>query len=721
MKMEFLHISDQYYVVATSDLAHDSRVLKQGETFAIFDAYGDIRHVVQSQAGIFHKGVRCLSHSEFFFEGQRPLLLNSTLRDDNGVLVVDLTNKDFVLPNGEAVLKGTIHIHREKFLFEGCAYEQMTFNNFGSRDIECDISFHLACDFADIFEVRGMQRQLHGKLEPFRQADHHIYAPYMGLDNVQRTTVFYFPHDKDFNRGVLNSTVRIPKRQQTSIMFNMSFLEGEETEPTTSYEDALKSLGAEHDQGRQRFSNIHSSNYQLNEWMQRSTDDLIMMTTQVDKRYSYPYAGIPWFCCPFGRDGILTALEALWANPTLAKGVLEFLASTQATKSDPSRDADPGKILHEARESEMAKLNEIPFGRYYGSIDSTPLFVCLGGAYLSRTNDLATIRKLWPHFQLALEWITKYGDRDGDGFVEYRRESPTGLVHQGWKDSDDSIFHEDGTDASYPIALCEVQGYVYLAHLEGAKMATLLDETEVAHYHNQLAISLRDNFDKHFWLEDLGTYAIALDGNKKPCRIKSSNAGQCLFTGIVKPQRADRLIQTLMADESFSGWGIRTLASGQARYNPMSYHNGSVWPHDVTLIAWGFNRYGYKKYVADLFESLFRAATYMEIRRIPEVFCGFRRRAGEAPTLYPHACSPQAWSAASVFMMIQALLGLTINAKARHIHFEKPYLPDSVEVLKISNLMIDGASIDLIVQNYRDDVSVQVTNRHTGIKVTVDK
>jgi glycogen debranching enzyme len=703
-------------------LAHDSRVLKQGETFAIFDAYGDIRHVVQSQAGIFYKGTRYLSHSELFIEGQRPLLLNSTLRDDNGVLIVDLTNKDFALRSGEPILKGTIHIHREKFLFDGRSYEQICFTNFGARDIELDISLHFSCDFADIFEVRGMHRRLHGKMEPFRQDRQSIYASYIGLDRMERTTAFYISSDFDFSRGIANSTIRIPSRQQTCVQLITSFLENtQDATDAPTYENALQKLSLEHGEGRHRYCQITTNNDQLNDWLHRSLDDMITMTTQVDRRYLYPYAGIPWFCCPFGRDGLITALECLWANPNLAKGVLEFLATTQATKLEPAQDAEPGKILHEARDSEMAKLNEIPFGRYYGSIDSTPLFVALGGAYLSRTNDLETIRKLWPNFLRAIEWMQIYGDRDGDGFIEYKRDSQTGLINQGWKDSDDSIFHEDGGDAKLPIALCEVQAYAYLAHLEAAKMATYLDEHKIASEQAELAHRLREQFDKAFWLEDLGTYAMALDGDKKPCRIRSSNAGQCLFTGIVKPERAKQLVQTLMHEDSFSGWGIRTIASGQPRYNPMSYHNGSVWPHDVALISWGLNRFGYKKYVADLFEAIFRAATYMENRRVPEVFCGFRKREGEAPTLYPHACSPQAWSAASIFILIQAMLGLSIRANDKHIHFDRPYLPPSIDLLKISKLAVDGAVIDLIIQNYGDDVSVQVTNRNTGIKVTVDK
>ena len=721
--MEFLHIADQYYVLATSDLAAPHmRVLKQGELFAVFDTYGDIQRVVHSQSGIFYQGTRYVSRQELFLEGGRPLLLHSTLRDDNGVLIVDMTNKDIQSKNSGFIPRGTLHLHREKFLLRGRFYEKVTICNFGSQDIDTEISLHIGCDFADIFEVRGTRRAAHGKIEPYRRSGHIIYAPYKGLDDVQRTTAISFSAEEfEFDKGVIHCPLRVPKQQKVEVQMIISFLQAEELSPPLSYKEALESVRLDHESGRKHYCEIHTSNDEFNGWLRRSADDLIMMTTKMPDGSFYPYAGIPWYCCPFGRDGILTALELVWANPSLAMGVLEFLSTTQATSHEAARDSDPGKILHEAREGEMAKLNEIPFGRYYGSVDSTPLFVVLGGAYLTRTNDIDLMRKLWPHFVKALEWMDKYGDLDGDGFVEYQRESKNGLVNQGWKDSDDSVFHADGGDVRGPIALCEVQAYAYLAHLEGAKIAAHLGEHSFAQKHNEAARRLREKFDAAFWLEDLGTFALALDGNKKPCRVKSSNAGQCLFTGIVKKERVDRLVHTLMAPDSFSGWGIRTIATGSARYNPMSYHNGSVWPHDVSLIAWGMSRYGYKREVSELFEGLFRAATYMEIQRIPEVFCGFVRREGEGPTLYPHACSPQAWSAAAVYLLLQALLGLSIHAKDKRIHLEKPYLPDCIDTLKIFDLNVNGTKIDLIVQNYRDDVSVQVANRDTGIKVTVEK
>jgi glycogen debranching enzyme len=723
LKVEFLHIADQYYVLATSDLAgRDTRVLKQGETFAIFDVNGDIQPVIHAQSGIFNYGTRFVSRFEFHLAGQRPLLLHSTLRDDNGTLIVDMTNRDLYVGESGSIPKGTIHIHREKFLSDSRCYEQITLTNFGPKEVETDVTIHFACDFADIFEVRGTKREKHGTMQSFKRNGHFVIAPYQGLDGVERATQMYFSgKDFEFSGGVLSQHVKIPSQDKVVLQLILSFRGDETKETGPTYDQALEKIRQEHAAGRSAYCGVHTSNDEFNGWMRRSTDDLVMMTTKMENGELYPYAGIPWFCCPFGRDGLITALETLWSNPSLSKGVLEYLAETQADKNEPKRDANPGKILHEAREGEMANLGEIPFGRYYGSIDSTSLFLSLGGLYLTRTNDTKTIQKLWPNFQRAMKWMDEFGDPDGDGFIEYQRESKDGLQNQGWKDSHDSVFHQDGSDAKGPIALAEVQGYAYLAWLEGSKLATAAGDHTVAGECLIKANKLKENFDEKFWLEELGTFALALDGEKKPCRVKSSNAGQCLFTGIVKPERAERLVKTLMAPDSFSGWGIRTVACDSARYNPMSYHNGSIWPHDVALIAWGMSLYGFKKEAIKVCEALFKSASYMELERIPEVFCGFPLRKGEAPTLYPTACSPQAWSAASAYMMVQSLLGLSIRAKEKRIHFERPCLPDSIDVLKITGLQVGDAKIDLIVQNYKDDVSVQISDRHTGITVTVEK
>lgn len=406
-------------------------------------------------------------------------------------------------------------------------------------------------------------------------------------------------------------------------------------------------------------------------------------------------------------------------RPSLARGVLGFLASTQATRLIPEEDAEPGKILHESRSGEMATLREVPFGRYYGSADATPLFVMLAGAYYERTGDREFIAELWPNVEAALGWIDRYGDRDGDGFVEYSRQFPDGLLHQGWKDSDQAVFHADGSLADGPIALCEVQGYVYAARRAAATLALLLGKAERAAELTRQAEALRDRFETVFWCEDLSTYALALDGQKRPCRVRTSNAGQCLFTGIVHPERAARMARTLLGPDSFSGWGIRTLAAGEARYNPMSYHNGSVWPHDNALIAQGLARYGFGDLALQIWTGQFEAGLYFDLHRVPELFCGFPQDPGDGPIAYPVACAPQAWSAASVFLLFQACLGLTIDGPGRRFYSTRPRLPASLGELRIHNLQIGDATVDLELVRHEHDVGVNVLRRDGDVQIVV--
>ena len=433
----------------------------------------------------------------------------------------------------------------------------------------------------------------------------------------------------------------------------------------------------------------------------------------------YPYAGIPWYSTTFGRDGIITGLQMLWVDPRVAHGVLKRLAFYQAKSVDPRADAAPGKILHEMRGGEMAALHEVPFAQYYGSVDATPLFVLLAGLYVERTGDEGTLRELWPSIEAALSWIDGPGDPDHDGFVEYQRASEQGLANQGWKDSYDAIFHADGRLAEGYIALAEVQGYVFAAKRLAARCALRLGKTERARELEAQARRLADRFEEAFWCEDLGTYALALDGSKEPCKVRTSNAGQLLFTGITREDRARKVAAELLQPHFFTGWGIRTVAHGESRYNPMSYHDGSIWPHDNALIALGLARYALKHSVAQLFKGLFEAATYMDLRRLPELFCGFRREKGRGPTLYPVACAPQAWASATPFTLLEAALGLEFDSQRGEIRLRNPRLPVFLNEVVLRELRLGPSSVDLRVRRHGDEVSLEVLRTRGHIQVSI--
>jgi glycogen debranching enzyme len=483
----------------------------------------------------------------------------------------------------------------------------------------------------------------------------------------------------------------------------------------------IRGLRAAHRELRrttQGMTTVESSNEHFNEILCRSAADLRMLTTETPQG-RYPYAGIPWYSTTFGRDGLITAMQMLWCIPSVAKGVLRRLAAYQARSNDPRADAQPGKILHEMRGGEMAALHEVPFGLYYGSVDATPLFVLLAGLYVERTGDEETLAELWPAIEAALDWIDGPGDPDGDGFVEYRRATAEGLANQGWKDSHDAIFHADGTQAEGYIALAEVQGYVFAAKEVTARCARRMGRPEQARKLEQQAGRLAKQFDDAFWCDDIGTFALALDGDKRPCRVRTSNAGQVLFTGIARPDRALRVADGLLNPQSFSGWGIRTVAKGEARYNPMSYHNGSIWPHDNALIVLGLARYGFKRAVEQVFGGLFDAATYMDLRRLPELFCGFQRQRGRGPTLYPVACSPQAWASATPFTLLEASLGLEFDPRNQEIRLRNPRLPAFLDEVLLRNLQLGQSSLDLQVRRHREQVSLDIQRAQGNVQVSV--
>ena len=726
MEDELLKHQDSFYILATSTRADDrTRVLKHGETFAVFDRFGDVQPVGLGEQGLYHDGTRFLSRLEVRIGGRRPLLLSSTVKEDNDLLAVDLTNPDLAARDGALVLRrGELHLFRAKFLWRGACYERLRLSNFALEPTAIDLSVSFDADFADVFEVRGSKRARRGQTLPPSIEGGTVVLAYRGLDEVvRRARLTFDPPPADLTGGRARFELNLPPRETVTLLLTIGCEVGDggAARPHAGSTDAsFSELQAQLHEVQARQCLIRSPNTQLNAWMNRSLADLQMMITETQAG-PYPYAGVPWFSAPFGRDGIITALELLWLEPELARGVLGYLAATQATTSNPAQDAQPGKILHEARGGEMAALGEVPFLRYYGSVDATPLFVMLAGAYLRRTGDRAMAERLWPNVERAVRWIDGDGDPDGDGFVEYQRMTDKGLIQQGWKDSTDSVFHRDGSPAEGPIALCEVQGYVYAARLAAADLASELGLPRVAEEQRSRAAHLREAFESAFWSEELSTYVLALDGRKRPCEVRSSNAGHALFTGIASRERARRTAATLMDERHFSGWGIRTVADSEARYNPMSYHNGSVWPHDNALIAAGFARYHLHDFVRRAFEGMFAASQFVELHRLPELFCGFPRRPGEGPTLYPIACAPQAWAAGSLFLMLQACLGIEIDGARQEVAFRHPVLPEALPGLRIINLGVGDGSVDLLIENHPHDVGVTVLRRHGHVSVIVVK
>lgn len=710
----------QFFIAATAPLQERRpRTLKHGDTFSMFDHNGDVLAGPDSPEGIYHRDTRYLSHFLLTICGERPLLLSSMLRDDNALLTFDVANPDLYEKNELKLQHDLIHIRRTRFLWNAVCYERVSVRNYDETTQHVRLELAYASDFADLFEVRGARRKKRGSLHPPQVEEDRVTLSYTGLDGVKRRTTLRFdPAPIEINGEIAIFELKLKPRQTRQLFVEVICGEEEPTmEPRRQFFSSL--LEAQRSMRNMviKAASIATSHDVMNEAVRRSVADLYMLVTETEHGL-YPYAGIPWFSTVFGRDALITAIQTLWFDPQIAKGVLLHLAANQATEEDPVADAEPGKILHEVRYGEMAALGEIPFRRYYGSVDSTPLFIMLAGQYLERTDDRETLRKLWPNIEAALDWITTYGDRDGDGFVEYGRRTLEGLANQGWKDSYDAIFHADGRLAVGPITLCEVQAYVYGAWKGAARIARALGMQERSSELEALADDLRDRFDRAFFDEALGTYILALDGDKKPCCVRASNAGHALFTGIAYPHRAHSVVNALMNRSSFSGWGIRTVATTEARYNPMSYHNGSVWPHDNALIAEGFSRYGFRAEAAHVFEGLFMASTYIDLRRLPELFCGFPRQRSRGPTFYPVACSPQAWAGVAPLFILQACLGIRFDCAEGNLIFHQPMLPDSLKEVTLRGLTLPQGRIDVLLRQLDSEVVVQVLQREGDTRVT---
>jgi glycogen debranching enzyme len=708
-----------FYIPAKGSPTRHRYKLKHNDTFVVMDSHGDIGAALGEPDGVFNNDTRYLSRLELHVNGQPTLLLGSRVRDDNTMLTADLTNPD-IFDDGRIVLpKDTVHIARSSFVWNDTFYTRFGIRNYGDRAVDLTLDLWFASDFADLFEVRGMRRARRGTSGRAQVDASSARLPYLALDGVLLSTSLQFepdPHDLDQGRARYHLTLK--GGQRTSILTAVGFGKQSVPKPERFFR-ALRAAAREHRRVAREAVGITSSSEVFNDIATRSFADVRMLITRT-RDGNYPYAGIPWYSTTFGRDGIITALSLLWCMPSLAGGVLSRLAALQATTVDPINDAEPGKIVHETRSGEMARLREVPFGCYYGSVDATPLFVLLAGEYWQRTADTATIRRLWPSIAAALGWIDRHSREDVNGFLRHSRNAEKGLINQGWKDSFDSVFHADGKLAEGTIALVEVQAYVVAAKRSIASAAQALGHTEMAARLMEQAQRLAAAIDRHFWCEELGIYGIAIDGTGELCRVRTSNAGHVLFANAAPNARARRVAEELMAPGFHSGWGIRTVAEGEARYNPMSYHNGSIWPHDNAMIAIGFANYGFKRRAAALFEAMSATASQMELRRLPELFCGFRRSRGHAPTLYPVACAPQAWASAAPLAVLQACLGLIFDPAAKRVILRDPVLPASLETIVLRNLEVGDATVDFqLRRSIGAGISLQVLRNDNQAEISI--
>jgi glycogen debranching enzyme len=720
-KESYLPLEDQYYIQATAAIMESqSTVLKDGNVFSVSDKFGDIRSYGNTPLGIYLEGTRFLSKIEMLINDQVPFLLSSGLNEENEMHTVDLTNPD-ILDHGSSIIeKGNIQIQRKIFIWKKVCYHSIKLCNFAVKNASFKLSFLFDADFKDIFQIRGIKRKYHGEKLPNEITNNEIVFHYLGADSIHRSSRILFNTNPELiENDKVEFHITLEPKECKDLYISIAFeIDNDRPEILTTdvaYLEMISRMTNIKNSGPK----IQSSDNQFDQWVTRSKSDLFTLTTEMETGI-YPYAGIPWYNTPFGRDGIITALQTLWIYPDLGKNVLKFLALHQATNHNEETDAQPGKIFHEQRKGEMANTGEIPFKMYYGSIDSTPLFIMLASKYYHRTGDIDFIREIWPNLEAALNWMDEYGDVDGDGFIEYERKLESGLLNQGWKDSYDSIFHEDGMLAEKPIALCEVQGYAYAAKLGMAKLFKILGNTEKASILINQAEQLKENFSNAFWSEEKQTYVIALDGNKKQCNVASSNAGHCLFTGIAKIEEAKKIAKTLLSTKMFSGWGIRTIAKKEIRYNPMSYHNGSIWPHDNAIIALGFANYGLMEEVKTITNAIFDSTLHFESQRLPELFCGFDRVKNISITRYPVACSPQAWAAGCVYQFIEACLQIKIRPEENTIYFENSVLPAFIDELTIIHIPYKNETISIKIQVLNGVFNAEIispNNYQTKIKL----
>ncbi|MQB00375.1 MAG: amylo-alpha-1,6-glucosidase [Actinobacteria bacterium] len=698
--------------------AEDLFVLKGGRLFACSGKDGLISPRRGSAQGLYRDDARYLSKLELKIGGAHPILLSSSA-EPGFEGVINATNPPLRFEE-ERVAPQSLHLRRIRLLSRSM-FEELDLVNHSQTRIHTTLSFTFGADYVDLFEVRGLEQRF-TRAVLTEIVDDHALLTYRGQDDIELSTKILFdppPAHVEANGNDVTASWNVELAPGDGCHIGLQILcAPEDTEPPkVTYESARTTAKRQLAEFNDRCARFTSDETSFDRALDLAARDIWALSTETSAGRIL-VAGIPWFVAPFGRDALIASYESLPLTMMPARDCLETLAAHQATADDPSRDAEPGKILHETRFGELARLKAIPHTPYYGSVDSTPLFLMLASAYHRWTNDTTTLERLKPAIDRALDWIDDFGDRDGDGYVEYERRSPAGLRNQGWKDSEDGILHRDGSAPVGPLALVEVQAYVYLAKTRIAELYEVFGEDDTSARLQEDANLLKKRFNEDFWMDDEFTMALALDGAKDQVGSVTSNPGHALFCDIVDEDRAALMVERMMRDDMFSGWGIRTLSSKTRAYNPMSYHNGSVWPHDSAIVAAGMKRYGYTAQAQKVTNALFDAAHNFEMR-LPELYCGFDRQRGLPPVPYPVACKPQAWSAAAPVFLVQTMLGLTANAAKRQLQIHQPDLPTWLNSLKIERLKVGGTTMSLLFDRSGGDTACSVLESDGDVRVTI--
>jgi glycogen debranching enzyme len=592
-------------------------------------------------------------------------------------------------------------------------FERIHAVNYGSEERDVKITLAFEADFLDVFEVRGLRRERRGQVQAPRVERSQVTLGYRGLDGVSRTTTMKFsPQPAQLTEDEAHFEIELGPKQEWELVVEIIPQVGEPPQ-RRAFNEMRADIEREYSQWRKHCTRFKMSQVQLSGFIDRAVLDLKMLLSPDDEGGGFIDAGVPWFSALFGRDALITAYEALAVNPELAWMVLRKLAELQGKKEDVDREEEPGKILHELRVGEMAQAGEIPHTPYYGSIDATPLWLMVLASTYAWTADRGALEELWPNALACLEWIDRYGDRDGDGYVEYEKRAPRGLDNQGWKDSHDAIVHPDGTKARGPIALVEVQGYVYDAKSRVADLARAMDDDALADRLEKEAENLKERFNRDFWMEKERYYALALDGDKQPVRTITSNAGHALWSHIADQDKAVRVAERLLSPRAglSSGWGVRTLAAGQRPYDPIGYHRGTVWPHDNALIAHGLRRYELDDKAIELIDQVAAAGAFFPLARYPELWCGFSSDTVPVPVQYPVACRPQAWSSGAPLLMIRSYGGITAKAPEGRLEIIRPRLPKWLTEIEIRGMRIGETRLDLRFTAQEGVTAVQVPRK----------